>query len=185
MNSQFPVRSATPSPLDEAPLSSVNEERIRRLVHTFYDAVRKDGLIGPIFLERIAPGRWPHHLERMCAFWSSLLLRSGRYHGQPLPPHLRPPNLSDAHFARWLGLFRVTAREVFDESDAKAVIAVAERIAQSFRFAIAIHRGEDSTRLPPLPVEASIGVSIDTSERLVISVAIRPAHPSRIAPHAP
>ena len=90
----------------------------------------------------------------MCDFWSSVLLRTGRYHGQPLPPHLRLPDLSDIHFARGLGLFRITARGIFSEADAKVIIATAERIAQSFRFAVAIHRGEDSTKLRPLPEEA-------------------------------
>lgn len=148
------TRSATASPLDGVQLSTVDEESIRRLVHGFYDAVRRDDVIGPIFLQKIAPERWPFHLGRMCDFWSSVLLRTGRYHGQPLPPHLRLPDLSDVHFARWLGLFRATARGIFSEADAKVVIATAERIAQSFRFAIAIHRGEDSTKLRPLPEEA-------------------------------
>lgn len=151
--SKIPVRSAAPTPLDGVKLSTVNEDSIHRLVHEFYDAVRRDDVIGPIFLERIAPGRWPFHLNRMCDFWSSVLLRTGRYQGQPLPPHLRIPGLSDPHFARWLGLFRITARATFSEADATVVIATAERIAQSFRFAGAIHRGEDSTKLGPLPVE--------------------------------
>ncbi len=152
--SKIPVRSATPSPLDGAQLPTVNEDSIRRLVHGFYDAVRRDDLIGPIFLHKIAPERWPFHLDRMCNFWSSVLLRSGRYHGQPLPPHLRLPDLSDPHFARWLGLFRTTARAVFNEADAAVVIATAERIAQSFRMAVAVHRGEDSTVLRPLVEKA-------------------------------
>src|SRR5690606_1152406 len=89
--SKIPVRSAAPTPLDGVELSTVNEDSIRRLVHEFYDAVRRDDVIGPIFLARIAPGRWPFHLNRMCDFWSSVLLRTGRYQGQPLPPHLRIP----------------------------------------------------------------------------------------------
>ena len=148
--SKIRVRSAAPSPLDGAQLPTVNEDSIRLLVHGFYDAVRRDDVIGPIFLHKIAPDRWPFHLNRMCDFWSSVLLRSGRYHGQPLPPHLHLPDLSDIHFARWLGLFRTTAREVFDDADAKIVIATAERIAQSFRIAVTIRRGEDSTVLCPV-----------------------------------
>jgi hemoglobin len=154
MDSELRPRSATASPLDGAALSSVNEESIRRLVHGFYDAVRRDDVIGPIFLRQIAPERWPHHLDKMCAFWSSVLLRTHRYDGRPLPPHLRLPDLSDAHFARWLGLFRVTAREVFNGEDAARIIALAERIAHSFRLAVAFHRGEDTTRVRPLPASA-------------------------------
>lgn len=151
----IPVRSAAPSPLDGAPLASVNEDSIRALVHGFYDTVQKDALIGPIFAREVAHGRWPAHLEKMCAFWSSLLLKTRRYDGRPLRPHLRIPELSDEHFKRWLSLFRATAEKVFDQEDAKAVTALAGRIAQSFRLSIAFHRGEDTTRLVPLSASPS------------------------------
>lgn len=154
MDPRLTVRSAAPSPLDGAALRSVNEESIRRLVHGFYDTVRADPLIGPIFARQIEPGRWPYHLAKMCDFWSSVLLRTGRYHGRPLPPHMRLPDLSDAHFARWLDLFRATARGVFSAEDAARVIATAERIAYSFRLAVVVHRGEDSTRLRPFSESA-------------------------------
>lgn len=155
MTDRIAVRSASPSPLDGAALLSVNEDSIRALVHGFYASVREDPVIGPIFMRQIAHDRWPRHLANMCDFWSSVLLRTGRYHGRPLPPHLRLPDLGDAHFARWLKLFRKQAREVFNEDDAARVIAVAERIAHSFRLAVAFHRGEDSTALRPLVLEES------------------------------
>jgi hemoglobin len=146
----IPVRSAAPSPLDGAQLASVNEDSIRALVHRFYDAVREDTLIGPIFAREVVPDGWPAHLEKMCAFWSSLLLQTRRYQGRPLSPHLRIPELSDEHFRHWLSLFGATARKVFNAEDAAAVTELAERIAQSFRLSIAFHRGEDTTKLAPL-----------------------------------
>lgn len=148
----IPVQSAAPSPLDGASLASVNEETIHALVHGFYDRVRKDPVIGPIFAREVAPDHWPAHLEKMCAFWSSLLLKTRRYQGRPLSPHLRIPELSDEHFRHWLLLFRQTADRVFDAEDAKAVHELAARIAQSFRLSIALHRGEDTTRLTPLQI---------------------------------
>jgi hemoglobin len=128
----------------------IDEDRIRRLVHGFYGAVRADPLIGPVFLREIAPERWPVHLEKMCAFWSSVLLRTSRYDGRPLSPHLRMPDLSDAHFQRWLVLFRQTAHNVFGAEAARVVIEFAERIAQSFRMSIAFHRGGDASSVQPL-----------------------------------
>ncbi len=145
----IPVQTAASSPLDGASLASVTEDSIRQLVHRFYASVHKDGLIGPIFDREIEPERWPAHLEKMCAFWSSLLLRTRRYDGRPLPPHLRLDEISDEHFQRWLALFRATAQEVFDAEDAVAVATLAERIAHSFRLAVAFHRGEDTTKLRP------------------------------------
>lgn len=146
----IPVRSAAPSPLDGAALASVNEETIRRLVHGFYDAVLRDPLIGPIFAREVVSDRWPVHLEKMCAFWSSLLLKTQRYQGRPLRPHLMIGEIRDEHFQRWISLFSKTAKRVFNAEDAAAVAALATRIANSFRLSIALHRGEDTTRLPPL-----------------------------------
>lgn len=146
----IPVRSAAPTPLDGARLASVSEESIHALVHGFYDTARKDDLIGPIFAREVVADQWPVHLDKMCAFWSSLLLKTRRYQGHPLRPHLRIPELSDEHFRRWLSLFRQTAERVFSAEDAVVATAAATKIAQSFRLSIAFHRGEDTTRLAPL-----------------------------------
>lgn len=128
----------------------ITEVRIRALVFGFYDAVRKDDLIGPMFNARIEDERWPVHLENMCAFWSSVLLRTRNYEGRPLRPHLMMPELSEDHFRRWLALFRMTAERAFAPEDAARVVAMAERIAHSFRLSIALNRGEDSLGLVPI-----------------------------------
>lgn len=130
------------------PPAGVDEAGLGRLVEAFYAKVREDELLGPIFEREVAD--WPEHLAKLKDFWSSTMLKSRRYDGRPLPPHLRLPEISDAHFARWLALFRETAREAMPELGAPAVTAMAERIATSFRMAIALHRGEDSTRVRPL-----------------------------------
>ena len=62
---------------------------IEKLVHAFYARVRCDELIGPIFAARIS--EWDHHLQRLCQFWSSVVLMSGRYHGSPMQKHLALP----------------------------------------------------------------------------------------------
>jgi hemoglobin len=77
-------------------------------------------------------------------------MKTGRYNGRPLPPHLALAELSDVHFHHWLELFRSTAKEVFDSPAAAIVIARAERIAHSFRLALSFHRGEDTTKVLPL-----------------------------------
>ncbi|MFG1400530.1 group III truncated hemoglobin [Xanthobacter sediminis] len=137
-------------PMPDAP----SEEAIRDLVYSFYDAVRTDPLIGPVFDAKIAPDAWPTHLAKMCDFWSSVLRKSRRYDGRPLPPHLTLGPVGDAHFARWLSLFRPVARRALDAESALRAIAHAERMAMSFRMGIAVHKGEDSTRIAPLPEEA-------------------------------
>ncbi|MDI4662855.1 group III truncated hemoglobin [Xanthobacter autotrophicus] len=143
MNASLPP-SAEPVP------AGLDEEAVRRLVHTFYERVQKDALLGPIFSGRIADDAWPVHLAKMCDFWSSVLLKSGRYSGRPLPPHLAlGSDAGEAQFARWLAVFRPTALEVLPPAAAQAAIAHAERMAQSFRMAIGFHNGEDITRISP------------------------------------
>lgn len=145
------VRSASAGPAEEDErAASIDEAGIRRLVYGFYDAVRGDPLLGSVFNREIAPDEWPPHLETMCAFWSSVLLRTRGYDGRPMRPHLGLADISDAHFQRWLDLFAVAAHNAFDEAGATITIAYAERIAQSFRLGIAMHRGEDTIRIRPL-----------------------------------
>ena len=89
--------------------TGIDEAMIERLVRGFYRRVRDDALIGPVFAARI--GDWEPHLARMCAFWSSVALMTGSYHGQPMQKHLPLP-VDAAHFDRWLALFEATAREL-------------------------------------------------------------------------
>jgi hypothetical protein len=63
--------------------TGITEAMIERLVRSFYDKVREDEMLGPVFDARITD--WEPHLAQMCAFWSSVALMSGRYHGAPMP----------------------------------------------------------------------------------------------------
>ena len=123
--------------------TGLDEQILQRLVHGFYAKVRRDELIGPIFDERIED--WGPHLERMCAFWSSVALMTGRYHGRPVPAHAVLP-VTGKHFERWLALFRETAHEICSPAGAAHVIERADRIAQSLHFAV-----QDAARAPGGP----------------------------------
>ena len=90
----------------------LDERMIRDVVHGFYGAIGSDELLGPIFNGAIAPDAWPAHLAKMCDFWSSILLKTSRYEGRPLPPHLRIAGLGEEHFRRWLTLFRATVQRI-------------------------------------------------------------------------
>ena len=113
--------------------TGLNEEVLRELVHRFYGKVRQDRLLAPIFEERISD--WAPHLERMVAFWSSVALMTGRYHGAPVPKHVSLP-VTWSHFERWLTLFRETAIETCSPAGAAHVIERAERIARSLNMAV-------------------------------------------------
>ena len=118
--------------------TGIDEAMIARLVHRFYEAARRDPLLGPVFEARIAD--WGPHLERMCAFWSSVALMSGRYHGQPMEKHMKLP-VDAEHFDRWLALFARTAEQECLPAAAAHFVDRAQRIAQSLELGIACRSG--------------------------------------------
>ena len=114
--------------------TGIDEAMIERLVRGFYARVREDELIGPVFDARIAD--WEPHLHRMFAFWSSVALMTGRYHGQPMQKHLPLP-VDGRHFDRWLELFEAAARDLCPPKAAAHFIERAHRIAESLELGIA------------------------------------------------
>jgi hemoglobin len=113
--------------------TGIDEAMIRTVVHTFYGKVRNDAVLGPIF-DRVIAGDWDHHLEKMCDFWSSVMLLTGRYKGTPMVAHMRLKMVQPAHFERWLELFRQTAVEICPPEAAVAFIMRAENIARSLQL---------------------------------------------------
>ncbi len=124
----------------------ITEEMIRNLVHAFYARVRLDPMLGPIFNARIDD--WPLHLDKLCAFWSSVTLMTGRYKGTPMRAHAELPDIAGTHFERWLALFQATALNVCPPDAAEVFVDRANRIAASLQLGIAIHRGESI--VPPV-----------------------------------
>ncbi len=118
--------------------TGIDETMIERLVRAFYARIQDDPLLGPVFAARIA--EWEPHLQRMCAFWSSVVLMSGRYHGRPMEKHLPLP-VDAGHFDRWLALFEETAREVCPPAAADRFLDRARMIGASLEQGIAVGRG--------------------------------------------
>jgi len=103
------------------------------MVVDFYDRVRSDVTLGPIFERRIED--WPAHLDRMVLFWRSVLRAEAAYRpvkGTPLEVHMRIAELEREHFARWLALFEETTTEIFDDWAAEEVLGRARKIARNF-----------------------------------------------------
>lgn len=118
--------------------TGIDEAMIERLVRGFYARVREDALIGPVFDARIED--WEPHLQRMIAFWSSVVLMSGTYHGQPMRKHVPLP-IDGRHFDRWLALFQATARELCPPRAADHFVERAQRIAESLELGMAVTQG--------------------------------------------
>jgi hemoglobin len=118
--------------------TGIDEAMIERLVREFYRRVRADALLAPVFAARISD--WEPHLQQMFAFWSSVALMSGRYHGQPMQKHSTLP-VDGRHFDRWLELFAATANELCPPAAAAHFVAAARRVGESLELGIATAHG--------------------------------------------
>jgi hemoglobin len=135
-----------PRPKAPGLAAGVDEAMIRRLVHGFYAKVRRDGVLGPVFDRAVAD--WDEHLAKLCDFWSSVTLMTGRYKGQPMPVHAGIPEIGPELFARWLALFGETARELCPPEAAALFADRAARIAEGLKLGIAVLRGQSTIGVP-------------------------------------
>jgi len=123
---------------------TITPEQISTLVDQFYQRVHTSELLAPIFEQQTAED-WEKHLEKMKAFWRSVLLRTGEYKGKPVPVHQRLQGITTRHFDEWLNLFSITSAEVFLSEAVPLVEAAARRIATS----LWLSRSNDPFATPP------------------------------------
>ena len=112
---------------------SITEPAIAELVRRFYGKARLDPTIGPLFNEAVED--WDEHFEKLADFWSSVMLTSGRYKGNPMAAHMRQP-IEPPFFGHWLELWRETVAELFVPAVAERFAAKAERIGESLKLAL-------------------------------------------------
>ena len=134
-------------PVGEADIAlPIGEADIALLVDRFYAKVRRDAVIGPLFNEAVAD--WDEHLATLRAFWSSVMLTSGRYKGNPLVIHMRQP-IRPEFFDRWLALFGETAEEVVGGERAALFRTKANRIAESLKLGLFFRPGKREAAARP------------------------------------
>lgn len=135
----MPMPNGPAGPMNRMPLTEssaasalsgmVTEADICRLVDSFYETIREDDLLGPIFEQHVED--WSRHLPKMYRFWSTIALRTGLYAGRPIETHEDLPGLTYAHFDRWLRLWERTVAQTI-HSDAQMVfVRAAQRMARS------------------------------------------------------
>ncbi len=111
------------------------EAALPALLERFYARVRADAELGPVFNDAVAD--WDHHLGVLTDFWSSVMLTTGRYKGNPMAVHLQhAARIPSEMFDRWLALWNQTTDEMMSPQIAAAMQAKAARIAQSLDLAI-------------------------------------------------
>lgn len=109
----------------------IDEAFVSLLVESFYTKVRADSDLGPIF-DGVIGDNWPTHMNKMKQFWGAIALKTGEYHGRPMPAHMKLKQVERWHFDRWLELFAQNLEEIAPSPEAKSFFnARAQNIARS------------------------------------------------------
>lgn len=117
--------------------SYIDDDNLRLLVTTFYGGARLDPMLGPIFEERIGAS-WDRHMEHIVDFWSSVLLGTGRFRGNPMLKHALIPDLTPEHFDRWMERFEATVEEIYEGDAAGQILLRARNMRRGLeRYSVA------------------------------------------------
>ena len=112
-----------------------NRDQVYKLVCDFYDKIRANDLLGPIFNKHIAEGEWPEHLSKLTDFWEGNLFGIAKFRGRPGQKHImmdRGQNhtISAQHFETWLSLWFTTVDELYEGEKAERAKNIALSIGQ-------------------------------------------------------
>ncbi len=119
-----------------------NRRDIEMLVAEFYERVKADELIGPVFTE-VARINWEKHLPLMCDFWENAILLTGSYQGNPMDLHThlhKAMPLLLVHFQKWNQLFINTVDDLFKGENALLAKQRALKISEVLQSKILDHK---------------------------------------------
>lgn len=115
---------------------------IERLVDTFYERVRADDRLGPIF-DEVAHVDWATHLPNMYAFWEAVLFGVAGFKGNPLATHhalAQQTPLTAREFDRWVDLFHESVDQLFAGAVAAEAKQRAAQIAATLQYHLSLDR---------------------------------------------
>lgn len=125
-------------PLNDPPAKlarfDVSAEEIDRVVATFYGAVRRHEVLGPVFARHVTD--WTAHEARISAFWRNAILYERGYDGNPMRVHAATGDVRPGMFGPWLALFDETLRRTVAPDVAREWSALAHRIGAGLRMAV-------------------------------------------------
>lgn len=116
------------------------------LVNRFYDKVRKDEELGPIFNTIISD--WDEHLAKLTDFWESMLFYQKKYKGNPKAAHIQVDQKQDGkidqrHFGIWMNLWFETLDELYAGEKAELAKDRARNMGTHLYMKMFEHRQSD------------------------------------------
>lgn len=118
-----------------------NRADVSKLVHAFYDKIRVDEELGPIFNAHLSDEQWPKHLEKLTDFWETNLFGIPKFKGNPPRVHAEVDHklnygITQEHFAHWMRLWFMTIDELFEGQLADRAKNAARRMSTGLFLAI-------------------------------------------------
>ena len=109
-----------------------HRDDIARLVTAFYDRIRADVYLGPIFNKHIQD--WEAHLCHLTDFWEHSLFLKGNYTGNPLKAHesvdaAQGYQINEQHFGIWLNHWSQTIDSLYQGPQAEILKLRARKMA--------------------------------------------------------
>lgn len=103
---------------------------VKKMVTVFYDRVKQDNLLGPIFDDMIGD-YWDEHLEKLVRFWETIILKTKSYTGSAFEVHMKMP-IGKQHFEVWEKVFIETVDDLFQGEKAEHAKKFATCMAKNF-----------------------------------------------------
>lgn len=146
-------------------MEPITERQISDVLHRFYTRVRADDQLAPVFA---VVEDWDEHLLRLGEFWSSVMLTSGRYKGNPVSMHaIHAHRIRPEMFTRWLELWHATTDELLLPPVAATMQVKAARIASRLSAAVLGARPAATAPAPPSAAPRPYRVTAQFSERTI------------------
>ena len=129
------MTSATDPTAEDFANMGIDEATIKKFVTHFYDVVHDDEILGPYFHKQME-ATWDEHLEKMCNFWSAILLKTNRFNGRPMPAHTKLTGLQQSDFLHWLVTFEKTIKQCCQPEVVPHIMKKAHMIANSLQYGV-------------------------------------------------
>jgi len=116
--------------------SKIDENNIRIFVIDFYKRIIEDKEVGPFFIDILGDDinnkKWQEHIDTLCDFWSSMILKTNNYVGSPFAPHTTLKGLKKETFNQWLKILDECVDNIYDKNCAKQFKTIGNIISENF-----------------------------------------------------
>lgn len=129
------MTSATDPSAEDFAKMGIDEQLIETFVKHFYEKVHDDEILAPYFQNQMN-ATWDEHIQKMCNFWSAILLKTRRFNGRPMAAHSKLTGLQQSDFLHWLKLFEVSIKACCPSESVPHIMKKAHMIANSLQYGV-------------------------------------------------